>query len=104
MARNSTTTLLAATIALTASGAAAQTQMSCSQHSKVVGQFANSYQEIPVAGGLTEDGRLIEVLSTGDGKTWTIIISKPDGESCVMMAGEGWKKLKLSDDKLEPNA
>ncbi len=104
MARNSTTTLLAAAMMLTASSAAAQTQMSCSQHSKIVGQFAASYQEAPVAGGLTEDGRLVEVLSSGDGKTWTIIISKPNGESCVTMAGEGWKKLKFTDDKKEPNA
>lgn len=104
MARNSTITLMAAAMILTASGAAAQTPMSCSHHSKVVGQFAASYQEVPVAGGLTEDGRLIEVLSSDEGKTWTIIISKPNGETCVMMAGEGWKKLKFSDDKQEPNA
>lgn len=104
MARNSTTVLFTAAMVMVASGAAAQTQMSCSQHSKVVGQFATSYQEVPVAGGLTEDGRLIEVLSSGDGKTWTIIISKSNGETCVMMAGEGWKKLNITDDKQEPNA
>ena len=104
MARISTKILLAAAMILTASGAAAETEMGCNQHSKVVGQFAASYQEVPIAGGLTEDGRLVEVLSSGEGKTWTIIISKPNGESCVMMAGEGWKKIKISDDKLGPKA
>lgn len=95
---------MAAAVILAASGAAAQTQMSCSQHSKIIGQFASAYQEVPVAGGLTEDGRLVEVLSSGDGKTWTIVISKPNGETCVMMAGEGWRKMKVVDENQEPNA
>ncbi len=102
--RNATMTFLVAAAALGASGVAAESEMRCSQHGKIIGQFANVYKEIPVAGGLTEDGRLVEVLSTGDGKTWTIIISKPNGETCVMMAGEGWQKLKFKPAAEEPKA
>jgi hypothetical protein len=94
----------AAVFILPLSSAPAEAQQLCSQRGKVIGQFAKVYQENPVAGGLTRDGRLIEVLSTGDGSTWTIVISKPSGETCVMMAGEGWRPLKLKAVELGPKA
>jgi hypothetical protein len=98
------TSLLAAAVILPTAGASAGEEKLCSQHGKVIGQFAKVYQENPVAGGLTQDGRLIEVLSTDDGRTWTIVVSKPNGETCVMMAGEGWRKLKLKEIELGPKA
>ena len=103
MAKMSMPALLAAALILMASGKPAEAKQLCSQHGKVIAQFAKVYKELPVAGGLTRDGRLVQVLSTGDGITWTIVISKPDGMTCVMMAGEGWRKLKLKDIKQDPN-
>ena len=96
--------LLAAAVILPLTGAPAGAQKMCSQHGKVIGQFAKVHKENPVAGGLTQDGRLIEVLSTDDGRTWTMVVSKPNGETCVMMAGEGWRKLKLKEIDPGPKA
>ncbi len=97
-------TLLAAAVILPPTGASADAKKLCSQHGKVIGKFAEVYQENRVAGGLTQDGRLVEVLSTDDGRTWTIVVSKPDGETCVIMAGEGWRKLKFKEIDLGPKA
>lgn len=44
--------------------------------------------------GVTRQGGLIEVLHDPKGDTWTIIISSPNGTSCLVAAGEGWRKLK----------
>ena len=96
-------TLLAAgaTIAL---ATPAQAEPKCFDHGKILSQFASVYREAPVAGGLTADGRLIEVLSSDNGHTWTLIVSKPDGESCVIMAGEGWRKMNPTLEDLGPGA
>jgi hypothetical protein len=96
--------LLAAALILPLSGTPAEAQQLCSERGKVIGQFSKVYKEAPVAGGLTRDGRLIEILSTGDGSTWTIVISEPGGETCVIMAGEGWRPLKVKTVELDPKA
>lgn len=103
MVRSPKMTLLAA-IATVALSGTAQAEPKCFDHGKILSQFANVYKEAPVAGGMTADGRLIEVLSTDDGLTWTLIVSKPDGESCVIMAGEGWRKMKPKLENLGPGA
>ena len=99
-----TTTLLAAGASLAVSTTAAQAQMQCHEHKEVLGKFADTYKEAPVAGGLTQDGRLLQVLSSGDAGTWTIVLSKPDGLTCVIMAGEAWRKLNPKPAQKEPNA
>lgn len=92
MPRSQTFLLLAAALLLSTLGLPAQAQQpTCYNHDKVISRFAAVYDEAPVAAGLTQDGRMVEVLSSGDGQTWTIIISKPNGETCVLLSGEGWR-------------
>ncbi len=74
----------------------------CSPRSDVLGHLAKKYGEAPVAIGVTNKGRLVEVLTTGDGNTWTIIVSTPNGTSCMVAAGEGWRTMERDDDKLAP--
>jgi hypothetical protein len=33
------------------------------------------------------------VLTTGNGTTWSIIVTTPQGMSCLVAAGEGWKAM-----------
>jgi hypothetical protein len=96
--------VLATALILPLSGTPAEAQQLCSERGKVIGQFSKVYKETPVAGGLTRDGRLIEILSTGDGSTWTIVISESNGDTCVIMAGEGWRALKYKAVDLDPKA
>ncbi len=81
----------AALIVASADGAAQQA--ACKQRDDVLGHLARKYQEQPVAVGVTNRGALVEVLSTDDGKTWTIIISSPTGRACMVATGEGWRVL-----------
>ncbi len=59
-------------------------------HAEMMKQLDGRFSESQVAIGLASNGQLIEVFSTGDGSTWTIVITKPDGMSCVLTTGEAW--------------
>ncbi len=80
----------------------AAAQSACSPRTDVLGHLAKKYGEAPVAIGVTNKGDLIEVLTTGDGNTWTIIVSMPNGQSCMVAAGEGWRTKAHDNSKLAP--
>ena len=82
---------LAAALIPTTAAAAAEV---CDQHAKVLGQLARKYQEAPVGIGVTSSGNIVEVLTTGDGSTWTIIVTTPQGVSCLVAEGEGLRFLR----------
>lgn len=71
--------------------AAAQPQ--CDQRESVLQVLEQKYKEAPVALGVTHNGGLVEVLSTGNGTTWSIIVTTPQGMSCLVAAGEGWRAM-----------
>ncbi len=73
---------------------AAMGQALCGDREVILNLLAQKYGETPVAIGITNKGGLIEVLSTKDGATWTIVVSAPRGTSCVLAAGEEWRDLK----------
>ena len=92
--------VLAASVGITAP---TQAQI-CEKRQRVIAHLAAKYKEAPVAIGVTNAGGLVEVLSTGDGQTWTIIVSSPDGTSCLLATGEGWRPIKLDPASLDPRA
>ncbi|MEE8607226.1 MAG: hypothetical protein V3S55_06470 [Nitrospiraceae bacterium] len=58
-----------------------------------VQKLADDYDETPVAHGLTNaNDRLIELFVSKDGKTWTLIITYPNGQSCAITAGHSWSE------------
>ena len=72
--------------------------MPCDTRDGVLTHLANKYDEAPIAVGVTTKGGLIEVLTSGDGRTWTIIVTFPNGTSCMVAAGEGWRNV----ERVEP--
>jgi len=64
----------------------------CQDRTSILAELASKYRESPVAMGLDSTGGLIEVLATEGGRTWTIIISRPDGFACVLSSGEAWRQ------------
>ena len=82
---------LAALVAAFSLPASAQHQ--CNTRESVMALLANRYRESPVAVGVTNTGGLVEVLASKDGSTWTIIVTTPQGMSCLVAAGEGWRSI-----------
>ncbi len=70
-----------------------ETQKQCEQRRTVLQYLSNEYSEKPVAMGVAENGGLIEVLSSQKGSTFTIIVTSPEGETCMVAAGEDWQGL-----------
>jgi hypothetical protein len=77
--------------ALTVPMAAAEAGTPCSKRSDVIAELGKKYKEAPVAIGLASNGNLLEVLTSTDGSTWTIIQTAPTGIACMVAAGEGWQ-------------
>lgn len=73
--------------------AQAQGQAVCEKRGEVMSHLQQKYSEAPVALGLANNGGIVEVLTDKGGKTWTIVITMPNGLSCLVAAGENWEKI-----------
>ncbi len=82
----------------------AMAQAPCGQRDKIVEWLGVIYKEAPIATGVSSKGSLIEVLSTHDGDTWTLIVTSPDGNSCLFASGQGWRAKPHETDIAEPQA
>lgn len=82
-------------IVLAGLGAAVQPAMAesvCANRDIIVTRLQQDYSEAPSAVGMSESGAVIEVLAARDGTTWTILMTTPDGLSCVIATGEAWER------------
>ncbi len=52
----------------------ASAQMFCKDRASIVDHLATKFDEAPVAVGIAANGTALEVLTTEDGKTWTIMV------------------------------
>ncbi len=82
-------------------GATASAQVPCNQRAKIVTLLEGKYKEVPVAIGVNGKGHLVEVLSSEHGRTWTIIVTSPDGMSCVVSVGENWSTRQQEEQQAE---
>lgn len=65
----------------------------CADRAVVAQRLAKDFSENPVAMGITNSGNVVEVFSARAGDTWTIVMTLPNGKSCLMAAGEGWEQI-----------
>jgi hypothetical protein len=56
----------------------------------LVDSLNSKFSETLAGGGLQTEQRLIEVWRSADSGTFTIIMTRPDGISCVLAAGQNW--------------
>lgn len=98
------TATLALTTGPTLAALPARAQDVCANRAALLDSLANDYQETPAAMGMSNGGNVIEVFTARDGKTWTILITHPDGNSCIVAAGQLWtpmpQELSSTDDTI----
>jgi hypothetical protein len=87
----STSLLLAA--AAQASDSAPVRTIACFPYQDVARQLAGSYAEAPASLGIQSNGNLLQVFTSADTGSWTILSTTPDGLACVLAAGERWESL-----------
>ena len=54
-------------------------------------ELRSKYAEVPVSAGLERDGSLVSVFASSKTGSWTIVMSRPRGPSCVVAAGKAWQ-------------
>lgn len=87
--------LLAAAIALAASSASAQ-QMRCGNRDSMVEHLARKYGETPRSIGFQQGRGLVEQFANAETGTWTILVTTPQGMSCLMAAGSNWRAIEAA--------
>ena len=70
-------------------------EMLCNKRGEVMKNLTANYNEAPVALGMASNGGVLEVLSSKDGATWTVLLTTPDGNSCLVAMGNSWESVKF---------
>ena len=79
------------TLAAVALPAATHAQTNCAERTTVTERLAGKYGEVFAGGGLKNAEAIFEVWKSAESGTWTIIMTLPNGQSCVMAAGTDWR-------------
>lgn len=74
-------------------------QTACSERESMSVELEKTFDETLTAFGLTPDGKVVEVHVSPESGSWTMLISFPDGMSCVSAFGSGWQQLKMEQKK-----
>jgi len=70
---------------------ASHAQSVCGERSRMVEYIFNEYQEEPTSLGITSSGNVVELFTSSEG-SWTILVTYPDGRTCLVGSGESWEK------------
>jgi len=71
----------------------AQQNRNCAAREAVVDRLANTYGESRQSIGLGEQGMMIETFASSDTGTWTITVTTPNGQTCLVASGQSWEEL-----------
>lgn len=88
MIRSSLLAIVAAVVLLGATPTSAQVK--CGDRSKMIGYLDKDYQESRSGLGLASNGAVVELYTAKTG-TWTMLITRPGGSTCVIGSGENWE-------------
>lgn len=75
-------------------------QPSCNTHEVMIGLLAEQYREKPIAIAILQDRRMIELLTTDNGSTWTLVVTNAVGWSCMFASGEWWQNPPPEDEDM----
>ncbi|MGQ0675452.1 MAG: hypothetical protein ACT4N4_05115 [Rhodospirillales bacterium] len=73
-------------------------QAYCAPRQAMVRFLDRTFGEIPVMHGISDIGALMEILASPDG-SWTILMTRPGGLSCVVATGQNWQSLQPRRDE-----
>lgn len=63
----------------------------CDWRSSTVALLEQEYSESVAGVGIMSGGRLVELLTSE--KSWTLLLTMPNGVTCMIAAGEDWQRL-----------
>jgi hypothetical protein len=83
-----------ACVALIALGSSNPVQAAgmCGKRVDFIKALNDKYQESGKALGIAGQVNLVEIFASKAG-TWTILVTTPEGKSCIIAAGSSWEEL-----------
>ena len=66
-------------------------QNNCAQRDLVIEKLSANYGEAFGGGGLQNSNRVFEVWFSEEKGTWTILMTRADGVTCIMASGTNWR-------------
>jgi len=76
------------------------TKANCETRKAVLDFLSSKFAEAPVAMGVSKDGGVVEILTSGPGLTFTIIVTMPNGRTCMVAAGDNWENLAPAQQRI----
>ena len=86
--------LIAASV-LFLSASSANAEQLCAPRDRAVTQLENHFGEMVARRGLAANGKRMIELFVSENGSWTVLVSDPNGRSCVMASGENWQGIKV---------
>ena len=72
---------------------AGQQMQGCEDHEQMVLHLKTKFHEDRAAVGMNQYGWLIELFESANGKTWTLVATRPGGPACVFGVGGDWQSV-----------
>jgi hypothetical protein len=71
----------------------AQQMQGCEDHAQMVRRLEAKFREVRAEVGENQYGWLIELFESANGKTWTLVATRPGGPACVFAVGGNWQTV-----------
>lgn len=78
----------------------AQQQANCAARSQVVDRLETKYGESRRSVGLAANNGVVETYASDESGTWTIVITLPNGMTCLVAAGNAFEPV--DDPSVKP--
>lgn len=66
-------------------------QATCFDRDDLVANLSTKYGESFAGGGLQNAQSIVEVWFSEEKGTWTVLMTRADGKSCIMASGTNWR-------------
>ena len=73
--------------------ASVDAKQACVTRDDATERLENKFQEKAVGRGLATSGKQMLELFVSDKGSWTLLVSHPNGQSCIVASGKSWHDL-----------
>lgn len=72
----------------------------CAARDVVVERLEGKFGETPSGRGLRSSTQMVEIWSSAETGSWSIVVTRADGVACLMASGENWNEIEKLPVKL----
>ncbi|WP_424969597.1 hypothetical protein [Dinoroseobacter sp. S76] len=92
---------LMTTLVFTGAALAQSSPSPCAERDKVVSRLTSNYGETVRSMGLGANNGVMEVFASDETGTWTITVTMPNGQTCLIASGQAFEGAAVMD-KIAP--